>query len=181
MKQIRDAEAGNRERESERRQRERDEANVRSLRADAENAERQAVIEVDRARIEADDLQSRAASVLSGWVRLWSEDATGIASRNTCAKRIVGAEPTTARRAARRTGHRHRADSGADSGRRACQSRRVGGGAQARYPTAGADALESERQAKALTDSMDARRRKVADAIAAADVGIDGSPSQTGG
>ena len=62
VQEIRDAEAGNRERESERRQRERDEANVRRLRSDAENAERQAVIEAERARREANDLQRRAAA-----------------------------------------------------------------------------------------------------------------------
>ena len=42
------------------------------------------------------------------------------------------------------------------------------------------DAIEAERKAKALTDSMDARRRKVANAIAAADLGIEGLTVQDG-
>ena len=42
------------------------------------------------------------------------------------------------------------------------------------------EAVEAETKAKALTDSMDARRRTVADAIAEADLGIEGLTVQDG-
>ena len=174
VKQIRDAEAGNRERESERRKRERDEATVRSLRADAENAERQALIDAERARRESDDLHRRATAVLR------AADDAAQAVRESVEKYLIEADQLVQKYTAlppvepdidtapiqdqiARAERVNRDVSAAETKRALMVS-----------------VAEHEQQAKALTASMDARRQKVADAIAAADVGIDGLSIEDG-
>ena len=168
MKQIRDAEAGNRERESERVQRERDEARVRSLRADAENADRQAVIDAERARRESDDLHRRATAVLRAaddaaqahreHVEKCQSEADQLVQKYTALPPVEPDTDTAPIQEQIADAERVNRDVMAAERRRALS-----------------DAADGwEEQAKALTASMDARRRKVADAIAAADVGIDG-------
>ena len=174
VKKIRDAEAGNRERESERRNRERDEATVRSLRADAENAERQALIDAERARRESDDLHRRATAVLR------AADDAAQAVRESVEKYLIEADQLVQKYTAlppvepdidtapiqdqiARAERVNRDVSAAETKRALMVS-----------------VAEHEQQAKALTASMDARRQKVADAIAAADVGIDGLSIEDG-
>ena len=174
VKQIRDAEAGNRERESERVQRERDEARVRSLRADAENADRQAVIDAERARRESDDLHRRATAVL----RAADEDAQ--AHRESVEKYLSEADQLVEKYTALPpvepdTDTAPIQEQIADAER---VNRDVSAAATKRALMV--SVAEHEEQAKALTASMEARRLKVADAIAAADVGIDGLSIEDG-
>ena len=168
VQEIRDAEAGNRERESERRQRERDEANVRALRADADNSERQAALEIEKARVKADDLRRHASAVLRAGdetaksyqeeSRVCQGKADQLVQKYTALPPVDPDTDTAPIQEQIADAERVNRDVMAAERRRALSD----------------VAAAWEEQAKALTASMDARRQKVSDAIAAADVGIDG-------